>query len=353
MFDSCVEVSQERVTPAEARSSGSASHRVLAVVRDLEESVLVRAAFHLVGLDVREVGSIEEAIAAALVDPPVLIVIPVGAGGDGETTADEVDVPVVQFPSSADFGPLQLLGAAHAAAPDLYERLGSGVELPSAEERLVLLTHDLRRAVHAERVRRAERDEAWLATALGLIEALALRDIETAEHSQRVRRYARELTLWVEPGVLDDPTVELGFLLHDVGKLGLPDKILLKPGALTDAERARMQAHTLLGAQIAGGILPAGGQAAAVVRSHHEQWNGKGYPDGLHGEQIPLAARIFAVADALDALSSNRPYRSATTWENAVDRVRAASGTRFDPRVVEALGDGHLLRAVTVRAADA
>ena len=104
--------------------------------------------------------------------------------------------------------------------------------------------------------------------------------------------------------------MEFGFLLHDIGKVAVPDAILYKPGALTAEERALMARHPAVGAEIVGGIEFLAG-AAEVVRSHHERWDGMGYPDGLAGEQIPLAARVFAVADVLDALTTDRPYRPA------------------------------------------
>jgi HD-GYP domain-containing protein (c-di-GMP phosphodiesterase class II) len=327
---------------------------VLAVVREEEHALVIRAAFHLIDLEVRQADSAAQAAVELCADPPVLVVV-----ADDPTRPDELlalgrgaadtGVPVVRLTDEAavglasgsttvrsPFGPLQLLGAAQRAAPDLYERPTGGSVEPTTEDQIVLLTHDLRRAVEDERSRRNERDDARLETALGLVGALALRDIETAQHSYRVRAYARALALCVDPLILDDPTVELGFLLHDVGKLALPDRILLKSGPLDEAERETIRTHPRLGAEIVSGILPAG-QALAVVRSHHERWDGRGYPDGLRGEAIPLAARIFAVADTLDAISSNRPYRQARTWAEAVQLVRAESGAQFDPRVVEAL----------------
>jgi hypothetical protein len=327
---------------------------VLSVVRDREHGLVVRAAFHLIDLEVRQAASIAAAAAEVCNDPPELIVVAddVAAGRELlalDRQASEAGVPVVHLSGDDDVGPLQLLGAAQAADPGLYERPTSGSVEPTAEDQLVLMTHDLRRAVEAERRCRGERDDAWLAVALGLVGALALRDIETSHHSYRVQRYARALALRVDASVLEDPTVELGFLLHDVGKLALPDRILFKPGALTDAELETMQTHPLLGAELVSGILPADGQATAVVRSHHERWDGRGYPDGLRGEDIPLAARIFAVADSLDAITSDRPYRPARTWAEALQTVRAEAGKQFDPRVVDALADGELLLPPTDR----
>jgi HD-GYP domain-containing protein (c-di-GMP phosphodiesterase class II) len=336
------------------RDATSGSRHVLAVVREAEHALVIRAAFHLIDLDVRQADSAAEATVELCADPPLLVVVADDPTRPGDLVAlgrgaAETGVPVVRLtdegaagPSTgyttvrSPFGPLELLGAAQMAAPDLYEHPTGGSVEPTTDDQLVLLTHDLRRAVEDERRRRDERDDARLGTALGLVGTLALRDIETAQHSYRVRAYARALALCVDPLILDDLTVELGFLLHDVGKLALPDQILQKPGQLNAAELATMRTHPRLGAEIVSGILPAG-QALAVVRSHHERWDGRGYPDGLRGEAIPLAARIFAVADTLDAISSNRPYRQARTWAEAVQIVRTESGAQFDPRVVEAL----------------
>src|SRR5581483_966630 len=132
---------------------------------------------------------------------------------------------------------------------------------------------------------------------------------------------------------------EYGFLLHDVGKIGIPDEILQKPGPLTRTERTRMQNHTLLGAEMLSGVALLRGEGLNVVRSHHERWDGLGYPDALRGDETPLGARVFAVADTLDAMTSDRPYRRALTWDDAREEILAQSGRQFDPVVVEAFHD--------------
>ena len=118
-----------------------------------------------------------------------------------------------------------------------------------------------------------------------------------------------ELAREVRPELIDDAGTEYGFLLHDVGKIGVPDGILQKPGPLTEGERRQMETHTVLGEQMLGGVAVLQGEGLKVVRHHHERWDGGGYPDGLCGTDIPIGARIFAVADALDAMTSDRPYR--------------------------------------------
>jgi ribonuclease P protein subunit RPR2 len=152
-----------------------------------------------------------------------------------------------------------------------------------------------------------------------------------------VQRYAVELLEALHPGVLEeDPGVRYGFLLHDIGKIAIPDQILQKPGPLTRAERRRMQTHTVIGEQMLSGVAILHGEGLRVVRSHHERWDGKGYPDGIGSAELPLGARVFAVADALDAMTSDRPYRRALRWSAARDEIAAQSGKQFDPEVVEA-----------------
>jgi HD-GYP domain-containing protein (c-di-GMP phosphodiesterase class II) len=131
-------------------------------------------------------------------------------------------------------------------------------------------------------------------------------------------------------------SVEYGFLLHDVGKIGIPDRILLKEGPLTAPERRLLETHPLVGERLLTDVAVVQGEGLRIVRSHHERWDGSGYPDGLDGADIPLAARVFAVADTLDAMTSRRPYRAAGTWQPAVAEIVAGARRQFDPAVVEA-----------------
>jgi response regulator RpfG family c-di-GMP phosphodiesterase len=170
-----------------------------------------------------------------------------------------------------------------------------------------------------------------------LLDALESRDAETSAHSRRVSAYATRLTLEIDPSLLDDPTLEWGFLLHDIGKIGIPDHILLKPGPLDTAERRYMEKHPVIGHRLVSHIPFVQGRGIEVIRSHHERWDGLGYPDGLEGDRIPMAARIFAVSDALDAMTDSRPYRDAMRWSDAVDEIVRMRGTQFDPDVVDAL----------------
>src|SRR5580700_5655087 len=165
--------------------------------------------------------------------------------------------------------------------------------------------------------------------------AIDLRDNETAGHSQRVCRYSLEIaraTGWSE-GKLG--SLAKGAHLHDIGKLGIPDGILLKPGPLTPAERTLMQRHVQIGFDLVKDIAFLA-DAAEIVLTHHERYDGGGYPRGLKGDEILPSARIFAVADSFDAITSDRPYRRASSFESGLQIIRGCSGTQFDPQVVSA-----------------
>lgn len=169
---------------------------------------------------------------------------------------------------------------------------------------------------------------------IGLLNALDLRDTETQGHSRRVGLYARRLAVQLELSTEEILDVERGALLHDIGKIGVSDTILLKKGPLTDEEWIFMRMHTIYGFNI---VQPIDflGKAAVIVRSHHERFDGKGYPDGIVGEEICLGARIFAVIDTYDAMTSDRPYRKAMSPSIAKEEIEANRGTQFDPDCVD------------------
>lgn len=171
-------------------------------------------------------------------------------------------------------------------------------------------------------------------TLLGLVAALDLREHNTRLHSQRVREYTELIADRL--GVNEKMKREIGFgaLLHDVGKIAVPDQILLKPDKLTDQEWVEMRKHPEAGYRIVKriGFLK---DAAEIVYAHHEQFDGSGYPRGIKSESIPLGARMFMVADVYDALTSERPYRSPMTYEEAATEIRKLSGSHFDPVVVD------------------
>jgi response regulator RpfG family c-di-GMP phosphodiesterase len=184
----------------------------------------------------------------------------------------------------------------------------------------------------AERTRDLE--ASYEATLQSLVTALDLRDSETEGHSARVVEYAKILSdrLGIEEPELT--SIRLGAILHDVGKIGVSDSILRKPGPLDPDEWTEMRKHPEMGYRMLQGI-PFLEPALAVVLAHQERWDGTGYPKGLRGDKIPLAARIFAVVDTFDAMTSDRPYRKALTIGRAREEVRLFAGKQFDPRVAE------------------
>jgi putative nucleotidyltransferase with HDIG domain len=194
---------------------------------------------------------------------------------------------------------------------------------------------DLNDTFKEERLRSQELTRSYTATVRALSNAVEARDPYTGKHAERVAAYGIEIARALGLSRPDAPEMEFGFLLHDIGKIAVPDAILYKPGALTSEERQLMARHPTAGAEILDGIdfLQ---EALQVVQSHHERWDGTGYPDGLRGEEIPVAARVFAVADVFDALTTDRPYRPALPLAEARQMIVRASGTQFDPRVVTA-----------------
>ncbi|MBN2085229.1 MAG: GAF domain-containing protein [Anaerolineales bacterium] len=175
---------------------------------------------------------------------------------------------------------------------------------------------------------------AYDATIEGWSRALDLRDRETEGHTQRVTDLTIRLTRLFGLGESELTGVRWGALLHDIGKMGVPDEILLKPGPLTDAEWVIMKKHPQLAYEMLSPIQYLH-SALDIPHYHHEKWDGTGYPEGLKGEQIPLTARIFAVVDVWDALRSNRPYRSAWPAAKVRGHIRSLAGSHFDPKVVE------------------
>ena len=340
--------------------------RLLIADDDAALRALLRTTFEVVDVEVEEAATAEAALEAVVRERPDAIVLDFRFPGMSgielcrrlkadEATTDiaivllsgSVDDTAVAHDSGADaylrkpFSPLELL--------DVVERLTGGlaaVPPPARAEgeaedgqQLLLYARDLRHLLEIERGQRILLQNAYKETVAALASALESKDTGTRAHSQRVQRYALELSGSVGSDVVEDPSVEYGFLLHDVGKIGIPDRILQKPGPLNGGETRLMRTHTLLGEQMLGGVAFLQGEGLRVVRSHHERWDGSGYPDGLTGTDIPLAARIFAVADSLDAMTSDRPYRPALTWAEAGREIVGESRSQFDPAVVKAFVD--------------
>jgi HD-GYP domain-containing protein (c-di-GMP phosphodiesterase class II) len=205
----------------------------------------------------------------------------------------------------------------------------------SRQRQLERYAADLREVFKQERARAQELRESYKATVQALSNAVEARDAYTGKHAERVTAYGIELARASGLDTDQRPGIEFGFLLHDVGKVAVPDAVLFKQSSLSDEEFSLIAKHPIVGSEILRDVEFLG-EGKLVVRHHHERWDGRGYPDRLAGEQIPLAARIFAVADALDALTTDRPYRRAAGCEYARAEIRASAGSHFDPRVVAA-----------------
>jgi response regulator RpfG family c-di-GMP phosphodiesterase len=337
--------------------SGGDVPRVLVVDDDGPMRSLLRATLAPEDFDVRETRSAEEAREVIAFWRPRVVLLDVTLPGmDGLTFCAELaasavhrDTAVIlltgeQISDTAarlagakavvckPFSPLELM--------TLLERVVEGEELAhkpalSEEGQLLMYARDLASIARAERHQRRLLQEAYRETAMALADAVDVRDRATGLHAQRVRRYALALTQAVDPALLNDPSLEFGFLLHDIGKIAIRDQVLLKPGPLSVDECELLRAHPTIGAQILRNVALLRGGGLDVVRYHHERWDGAGYPEGLSGEEIPLGARIFAVVDTLDAMTSDRPYRNALDWPDAVDEVLAQGGRQFDPAVVD------------------
>ena len=219
-------------------------------------------------------------------------------------------------------------------------------EAAAHQRQLERYAADLRESYRRERARAQQLRRSYKATVRALSNAVEARDAYTGMHAERVAAYGLAIARAAGIDVADDPQLEFGFLLHDIGKVGVPDSILFKPAALSKQEFERIASHAEIGSEILRHVdfLQ---EATLIVRHHHERWDGTGYPDQLKGDQIPLAARVFAVADTLDALTTDRPYRKAVGWAEARAEIRKGAGTQFDPKMIEAyeaIGDDTFAR---------
>jgi putative two-component system response regulator len=196
------------------------------------------------------------------------------------------------------------------------------------------LASKLQEKVTALNAALSELEETYTGTVAALALALAGREGGNAIEAERPARLAQLFCERVAPDLAADPNVLRGFLLHDLGKLMLPEGLLKKPGPLTPEERAQFERQPAIAADILRNV-PGLGRAQEIVRHHHEHWDGSGYPDGLKGEQIPLAARIFLICNAFEAIRAARPYKPSRTTEEAISEIRTSACKRFDPSLVE------------------
>ena len=179
-------------------------------------------------------------------------------------------------------------------------------------------------------------ESALRGTVEALITLVEERDISLKHHSQQVTGLVHDLSLAMEMAVEEVQVVALAGLLHDIGKVAIPDAILQKPDPLTEEESAQLRRHSVVGAEVIGHI-PSLRPLVPVIRAHHERWDGHGYPDHLEGGEIPFAARLIAVADAYTVMITDRPYQQACSSADALMELRRCTGTQFDPQIVEAL----------------
>jgi cyclic di-GMP phosphodiesterase len=262
---------------------------------------------------------------ARAIEPDAAVLVLSGAG-DVQTAVESLKYGAYDFimkPVNMD----ELLMAAERALEHRHLLLERREHHALLERRVAEATHAL-----AATVRELQDTYRYTLEALG--SAIDTRDLGTQAHSRRVRGYSLVIARAYGVPEADLRHIEYGVLLHDIGKIGIPDGILLKPGPLTPDEWKVMRTHPEIGRQLLEKI-PFLREAVPIVYHHHERWDGTGYPMGLAGEAIPLGARIFAVADALDAMTFDRPYSRAISMEKARAEIVRSCGTHFDPRVVE------------------
>jgi putative nucleotidyltransferase with HDIG domain len=264
-----------------------------------------------------------------------------GAGYLADPLAGAVSAVAVPVLGSEDVLGVLVLGstdASHGYSADHVRSLGA------ISDQAALAVQNVRLSANLQ--------ESYLATVRSLAAAIEARDAYTRGHSDRVAAHAlaaaHELGLSGEQQM----ALEIASYLHDIGKIGIPEAILGKPGRLDADEFSRMKEHVTIGAGILGQVaFP--WPVAPIVRHHHERWDGRGYPGGLSGEDIPLLARIVTVADSYEAMTSDRPYRGACTPAYAIEELRANSGAQFDTRVVEAFERALARRGVRIEPAPA
>jgi ribonuclease P protein subunit RPR2 len=321
---------------------------------------LVRATLELEGIHVDEAHHVIEAERFIMDRVPDAIVLDIGLPGiDGLFYCERLresprtaSVPIIVISGSKEagararsvgatafvrkpFDPLELLSLLEVSVGDtpLERSFGADVSPGQAEN-----AAELRRLIDIGHRQHELLDDAYRRTVAALAAALETRDTRPSSHPERVTAYAMRIAVEVEPVLTDDPSLEWGFLLHDVGKIAIPERILLKPkDTLDPAERAQLEGHTLLGEQLLQHVPLLHGEGLRVIRSHHERWDGQGFPDRLGHDHIPIGARIFAVADALDALTAGGRGRTPLAWDAALAEIRQSRATRFDPDIVDGL----------------
>lgn len=286
------------------------------------------------GYEVKCVASAEETRAALSQFPFDILLcattLPGQAGMEmlAFTNAEFPEMPVILIVDSGST--VQASEALHQGASDVINTQSAARDLPTVVERN--LTRQTVQRVRALRHKTAPQTttESILDA---LLSALNTYDTEPTGHLERVTAYTMEMADRMGLSAEERHPIERGALLHDIGKIGIPDRILRKPDALTFEEWTEMKQHPVIGYEMCGRIAMLK-EAAKIVLHHHEAWDGTGYPGGLKGKEIPLGARLFALADTLDAITSEHPYRPALSFSIAREEIVRYSGTQFDPEIV-------------------
>ena len=301
--------------------------------RDTLEALLTS-----LGHELRFAQSGEEALKKAIALPPDLILLDVNMPGmDGFEVCEKLradsklaSVPIV-ITTSLDDKKSKLRGI-EVGADDFITKPIDGMEIRARVKMILRLNRYRKSLQQQDEIKRAhnELQDAYEETLKGWVRALDARDTETELHSRRVTLLTKSVARQAGIADQDLEDVRRGALLHDIGKIAVPDHILRKPGPLTDAEWVIMRTHPKAAYDILKPIKHLA-NSLDIPYCHHERWDGAGYPRGLKGDAIPLSARIFAVIDVWDALLSDRPYRKAWEREKVIEHIQENSGTHFDP----------------------
>jgi response regulator RpfG family c-di-GMP phosphodiesterase len=315
------------------RNSTGPAARILCVD---DEPVVLRLMTRLLersGAEVTTASGPHEALQVFAAERYDLIVTDIRMPGmDGhaflaEIRARDPEVPVVVATGHASLD--NAIRALHDGASGMLLKPFTGEEF-QAEVRAALERSRMRREALQYQVLTPILD----GVALALTAAIEARDLETGEHCQQLGWMGERVAILMELPDFARTTIRIGGFLHDVGKIAIADRILLKPGPLTDEEYAEMQRHAAIGGDIVS-THHAMGEIAAIVRHHHERFDGRGYPDRIARDAIPVGARIIAIADALSAQTTDRPYRKAVPLDEAWEEIERHRGTQFDPEIVD------------------
>ncbi|MEJ5299973.1 MAG: two-component system response regulator [Thermodesulforhabdaceae bacterium] len=339
------------------------------VVDDTKENLdMLTSLLSLQGYLARPVPNGEMALKACEIDPPELILLDINMPGmNGYEVARRLkenpalkNIPIIfvsglheerNILQGFKFGSVDYI-AKPFRINELLARVETHLKLYRTQQELELYSNHLEKLVHQQV---SKLTEAYKATIFAMAKLAEYRDDNTGHHIERVRLYVKTLAQQLAEkspykDVITDTFIERIFEaspLHDIGKIAIPDAILLKPGRLTPEEMDIMKLHTVIGASVLKDVYSKHtsnefvAMSIEIAMSHHERWDGKGYPEGLKGEQIPLPARIVALADVYDALRSKRPYKDPMSHEKALEIIQSEKGGHFDPHVVDAFLEKH------------